>query len=76
MALEVVGSTPTTHPTNNLKPFGVSPSGKARDFDSRIRKFKSCHPSQREVALMLLFFILFDILFKVSLDTQLQFLNL
>lgn len=24
---------------------GVSPSGKARDFDSRTRRFKSCHPS-------------------------------
>ena len=24
---------------------GVSPSGKARDFDSRIRRFKSCYPS-------------------------------
>ena len=25
---------------------GVSPSGKAHDFDSCIRRFKSCHPSQ------------------------------
>ena len=25
---------------------GVSPSGKARDFDSRIRRFEPCHPSQ------------------------------
>lgn len=24
---------------------GVSPSGKARDFDSRIRRFESCYPS-------------------------------
>ena len=24
---------------------GVQPSGKARDFDSRIRRFKSCYPS-------------------------------
>ena len=24
---------------------GVSPSGKARDFDSRIRRFDPCHPS-------------------------------
>jgi hypothetical protein len=23
----------------------VSPSGKAADFDSAIRRFKSCHPS-------------------------------
>ena len=26
---------------------GMSPSGKAPDFDSGIRRFKSCHPSQR-----------------------------
>ena len=26
---------------------GVSPSGKARDFDSLIRKFKSCYPCQQ-----------------------------
>ena len=33
VALDVVGSSPTTHP---IFPFlGVSPSGKARDFDSR-----------------------------------------
>ena len=25
--------------------FGVSPSGKAADFDSAIRRFESCHPS-------------------------------
>ena len=25
---------------------GMSPSGKAPDFDSGIRRFKSCHPSQ------------------------------
>ena len=24
--------------------FGVSPSGKAVDFDSAIRRFESCHP--------------------------------
>ena len=24
---------------------GVSPSGKARDFDSRTRRFEPCHPS-------------------------------
>ena len=40
-----MGSTPITHP-NNKKPNGVSPSGKARDFDSRIRRFESFHPSQ------------------------------
>lgn len=27
------------------KNIGVSPSGKAPDFDSGIRRFKSCHPS-------------------------------
>ena len=26
--------------------YGVSPSGKAPDFDSGTRRFKSCHPSQ------------------------------
>lgn len=45
VALDVVGSNPTTHPTFPL--VGVSPSGKARDFDSRIRRFKSCYPSQQ-----------------------------
>ncbi len=25
---------------------GVSPRGKAKDFDSFIRRFESCHPSQ------------------------------
>ena len=35
-----VGSTPTTHPT------GVSPSGKATDFDSVIRWFESTYPCQ------------------------------
>ena len=29
---------------------GMSPSGKAPDFDSGIRRFKSCHPSQAEGA--------------------------
>ena len=27
---------------------GVSPRGKARDFDSRIRRFDPCHPSQSD----------------------------
>ena len=31
---------------------GMSPSGKAPDFDSGIRRFKSCHPSQRTEAQM------------------------
>ena len=49
MALEAVGSSPTTHPTISQigdENVGVSPSGKALDFDSSIRKFKSCHPCQ------------------------------
>ncbi len=29
--------------------FGVSPSGKAPDFDSGIRRFKSCHPSHKTI---------------------------
>ncbi len=32
------------------KPIGVSPSGKALDFDSSIRRFESCHPSQDPLA--------------------------
>ena len=36
-----VGSNPITHPNN-----GVSPSGKAMDSDSIIRRFESCYPSQ------------------------------
>ena len=44
--LDVVGSNPTTHPISTTCPgVGVSPSGKARDFDSRIRRFDPCHPS-------------------------------
>ena len=56
----VVGSNPTLGASNSdwlaiqthlwlcverSRPIGVSPSGKARDFDSRIRRFKSYHPS-------------------------------
>ncbi len=41
MALEVVGSNPITHPIV----LGRSQGGKARDFDSRIRRFESCRPS-------------------------------
>ncbi len=34
------------HPSHfTLDNIGVSPSGKAQDFDSCIRRFKSCHPS-------------------------------
>ena len=54
----VEGSSPFTHPTKrnegsgvsrSLIPFhtGVSPSGKARDFDSLTRGFESRLPSQR-----------------------------
>ena len=46
MALEAEGSNPSTHPIFYLY-VGVSPSGKARDFDSRTRRFKSCHPSHK-----------------------------
>ena len=51
VALEVASSKLVARPTKKLKALasqsviGVSPSGKARDFDSRIRRFKSCHPS-------------------------------
>ena len=37
-----VCSNPTTHPIN----VGVSPSGKATDSDSVMRRFESCYPSQ------------------------------
>ena len=50
VVLDVVGSIPISHPIIKLNayqlPIGVSPSGKARDFDSRIRRFKSCYPCQ------------------------------
>lgn len=44
-----VGSNPTIHPiyTNNV---GVSPSGKAMDSDSIMRRFESCYPSQKRDA--------------------------
>ncbi len=44
-----VGSNPTTHPikfNNSYVDIGVSPSGKATDSDSVIRRFESCYPSQ------------------------------
>ena len=50
MALEVKSSTLFTHP---IPFFGVSPSGKARDFDFRIRRFKSCHPSQSTILIFI-----------------------
>ena len=46
MVLKVVGSTPISRPIKNV---GVSPSGKAPDFDSGIRRFKSCHPSHKNL---------------------------
>ena len=45
-------------PPNSIQFVGVSPSGKARDFDSLIREFKSCHPNQsKSKAQWLCFFI-------------------
>ena len=58
VALEAVGSSPTSHPTEKADPgcyaarfplflfSGLSPSGKARDFDSRMRGFESRQPNQ------------------------------
>ena len=40
--LVVVGSSPIVHPIFNS---GISPSGKAPDFDSGIRWFESSYPS-------------------------------
>ena len=43
VVLDVVGSRPVIHPIKlNI---GMSPSGKAQDFDSCIRRFEPCHPS-------------------------------
>ena len=56
MALEAEGSNPSTHPIFII--VGVSPSGKARDFDSRTRRFKSCHPSQMDSHFCEFFFAL------------------
>ena len=57
MALEAVGSNPTIHPillySNKIIYIGVSPSGKALDFDSSIRRFKSCHPSHEKSVFLL-----------------------
>ena len=39
-----VGSNPTIHPIS----VGVSPSGKAMDSDSIMRRFESCYPSQMQ----------------------------
>ena len=43
VALVVVGSSPIVHP------IGISPSGKAPDFDSGIRRFESCYPCHLNV---------------------------
>ena len=45
-----VGSNPTTHPIkfNTIFDVGVSPSGKAMDSDSIMRRFESCYPSQQK----------------------------
>ncbi len=46
LTLAFVGSNPTTPAINIRKnKIGMSPSGKALDFDSSIRRFESCHPS-------------------------------
>ena len=46
-----VGSNPTIHPItfsqDSSYDIGVSPSGKATDSDSVIRRFESCYPSQQ-----------------------------
>ena len=43
--LVVVGSSPIVHP---ILSSGISPSGKAPDFDSGIRWFESSYPSHLE----------------------------
>ena len=43
-----VGSIPTTHPTTLYLSTGVSPSGKATDFDSVMRWFDPSHPCQHD----------------------------
>lgn len=50
VALKIEGSNPFIHPISFLcsgANIGMSPSGKAPDFDSGIRRFESCHPSQK-----------------------------
>ena len=46
VALEVKSSILFDHPTYFRLNDGVSPSGKALDSDSNIRRFESYHPSQ------------------------------
>ncbi len=51
VALEVKGSIPFDHPTKFPRTLdGVSPSGKALDSDSNIRRFESFHPSQQNLS--------------------------
>ena len=50
VVLEVVGSIPIFRPIIFI--VGVSPSGKAPDFDSGIRRFKSCHPSHNLIIMV------------------------
>ena len=53
---KVVGSNPASATKDfksmdvdlNIKSVGMSPSGKAPDFDSGIRRFESCHPCHCE----------------------------
>ena len=40
-----VGSSPIIHPNIFIRDDGVSPSGKATDSDSVIRRFESSYPS-------------------------------
>ena len=51
-----VGSNPTIHPIKTLKKMhdvGVSPSGKATDSDSVMRRFESFYPSQFQSAFLI-----------------------
>lgn len=57
VALKIEGSNPFIHPIFFFSPdslggvnIGMSPSGKAPDFDSGIRRFESCHPSHDPLA--------------------------
>ena len=50
-----VGSNPTIHPIKNqtTHDVGVSPSGKATDSDSVMRRFESFYPSQFQSAFLI-----------------------
>ena len=68
MALEVVSSTLTTHPIKkafkllkslfSISFIGLSPSGKATDFDSVTRGFESRQPSHKHRFLKSVLFFL------------------